>query len=138
MRCLLLAGRPADAVTVARFARSDLGDEHLRHTLAVIRWLAGDACDFTRPSQVEEYAGASGGGMSRDRVLGAFTHASLAASWGQVSPRVPRAAAALSLPDAAPRDAAFLTNARAAMAVAAHREVEAAACQRARSLGSRT
>ena len=98
------------------------------HTLALARWLAGDAGDFTRPSQVGEHAGACVGGTSRDRVLGAFAHASLAASWGQVSPLARREIATLSLPDAAPRDAAFLTNARAAVAVAAHREPEAAAC----------
>jgi DNA-binding SARP family transcriptional activator len=128
IRCLLLAGRPADASAVARSARSDLGDEHLRHTLVLTRWLAGDPRDFVRPAQVEEYAGACVGGTSRDRVLGAFAHASLAASWGQVSPLARRETATLSLPDPAPRDAAFLTNARAAMAVAAHREGEAVAC----------
>ena len=129
MHCLLLAGRPADAAVVARFALSDLGDEHLRHTLALTRWLAGDAGDFLlQLSQVEEYARASAAGTSRDRVLGAFLHASVAASWGEVSLPARRAAAAVSLPVAAPRDAAFLTNARAAVAVAAHREPEAAGC----------
>ena len=123
------ARRPARGRGGGRPVRArDLGDEHLRHALALTRWLAGDPRDFVRPSQVEEYAGACVGGTSRDRVLGAFAHASLAASWGQVSPPARRETATLSLPDAAPRDAAFLTNARAAMAVAAHREAEAVAC----------
>jgi DNA-binding SARP family transcriptional activator len=128
VQCLLLAGRPADAVPIAQSALHDLGDEHLRHTPAVSRWMAGDASGFDRLSRVEEYAGASARGTSRDRVLGAFVHAALAASWGQVSPLARRETVALSLPAAPPRDAAFLTSARAAMAVAAHREADAAEC----------
>jgi DNA-binding SARP family transcriptional activator len=128
VQCLLLAGRPADAVPIAQCALRDLGDEHLRHTPAVSRWMAGDASGFARLRRVEEYAGASAGGTVGDPVLGAFVHASLAASWGQVSPLARRETAGLSLTGAAPRDAAFLTNARAALAVAAHREYEAAAC----------
>ena len=128
LRCLLLAGRPADAVAVARSAVRDLGDEHLRHALPLTRWLAGDSGGFTRPSQVEEYAAACVGGTSRDRALGAAAHAAPAASWGQVSPTARREAATLSLPVAGPRDAALMTNACAALAVAAHREEEAAAC----------
>ena len=128
LRCLLLAGRPADAVAVARSAVRDLGDEHLRHALPLTRWLAGDSGGFTRPSQVEEYAAACVGGTSQDRALAAAAHAAPAASWGQVSPTARREAATLSLPVAGPRDAALMTNACAALAVAAHREEEAAAC----------
>jgi DNA-binding SARP family transcriptional activator len=123
IQCLQLIGRPVDAALIGH-----LGDGDLRHTPAVCRWMAGDAGGFDCPSRVEDYAGASASGTSRDRVLGAFVHASLAASWGQVSPLARREMAALSLPAAPPRDAAFLTNARAAMAVAAHQETEAAAC----------
>lgn len=116
MHCLLLAGRADEAVTLADHALAELGSAHSRTMPAFTRWFTGDPTGF-EALPVRAYDGTEV--SERDAFVARAFHAVIRASWGE----------ALSLPvwsPSNPRDAAVLTNARAAIALVDGREQAAA------------
>ncbi len=127
LRCLLLAGRPAAAAVLARRAFAGLDDTHVRQTPALAMWLAGDPEGFADVHRLEEYERHLQHGGSRNALIGSFVHASIGASWGQVSTIATRLLVERASSRDNPRDGALAANAAAAVAVAAHDEDAAAA-----------
>jgi LuxR family transcriptional regulator, maltose regulon positive regulatory protein len=123
--CLLLAGRADEAVAVADRGLSTVGNHHSRQTPALARWLAGDPSGFLNPQGAIGYGDPDNGASARDEFFTRAVLAVILASRGQ------RSAWDLVWDDFGnARDAALLTNARAAHAIVDHDEAAARSAYR--------
>ena len=132
MHCLLLAGRADEAVAVAdeSLAVGGMGNRHAQLMPAVARWQAGDPGGFLgsdRNEAVDEHgeaAAMTAGASSRDAFVAAALRAVILASIGQLDRQALRLDGTVGFDN--PRDAALISNARAAGAVVDGDEAAAA------------
>jgi LuxR family transcriptional regulator, maltose regulon positive regulatory protein len=130
VHCLLLAGRADEAVDAAERSIATGGNRHSRLMPAFARWSSGDPSGFLGAGRVDsfdDYAQPIPGANSRDAFVTEACQVVMLSSCGH------RARSEhVSSPDLAagrfdnPRDAALVTNARAARALLAHDEATAA------------
>ncbi len=129
VHCLLLSGRADEAVEAADRSLAAGGSRHSQQMPTFARWQAGDPTPLLDVESLDDAAEPVPGLSSRDCFVADTIRTVIMASWG-------RSAAAGHVPPGSrleaagldnPRDAALVTNARAAQAVADHDEPAAAA-----------
>jgi DNA-binding SARP family transcriptional activator len=128
MHCLLLAGRADEAVSVADCSLATGSHRHLEQMPVFTRWLAGDPSPLLGAGRLDDFVDPAHDVSSRDAFVAAAFRTVIMASWGRRSPV--GSSAPIELGAAAfdnPRDAAVVTNARAARALVDHDEATAIA-----------